>query len=137
MSGHIADKAGNYNVSIVAACLSTIFTLCLWLPGHTNSTAIAFSALFGFSSGTYTALTPALVAQITDISDIGTRSGAIYALSSFAGLVGSPIGGLLLTNAAGSYWKQQVFAGVMLGVGALFFLGCKLYLAKWRLFTKV
>lgn len=137
LSGYVADRVGNFNVSIIAACLSTIFTLCLWLPGQTRSTAIAFSALFGFSSGTYTALTPALVAQITDIRDIGTRSGTIYAFVSIAGLVGSPIGGALITNAEGSYRNLQIFAGIMLGVGALFFVGCKLHLAKWRLFTKV
>ncbi|OAA80553.1 Major facilitator superfamily domain, general substrate transporter [Akanthomyces lecanii RCEF 1005] len=137
LSGYVADRTGNFNVSIIAACLSTIFTLCLWLPGQNRPTAIAFSALFGFSSGTYTALTPALVAQITDIHDIGTRSGTIYAFVSIAGLVGSPIGGALITNAGGSYWKLQIFAGIMLGLGALFFVGCKLHLAKWRLFTKV
>ncbi|KAG8415050.1 hypothetical protein J3458_008932 [Metarhizium acridum] len=137
ISGHVADRAGNYNISILAACLSTIFTLALWLPGHSSATAIAFSALFGFSSGTYTALAPALIAQITDIRDIGTRSGAIYAFVSIAGLMGGPIGGGLITAAGGSYWQLQVFGGVMLGVGTLFFVACKLHLAKWRLFTKV
>jgi MFS family permease len=137
LSGYIADKIGNFNVSIFAACLSTIVTLGLWLPGHSSATAIAYFALFGFSSGTYTALTPALVAQITDIRDIGTRSGSIYAFVSVAGLTGSPIGGALITAAGGSYWKLQAFTGVMLGAGTLFFVACKLHLAKLRVFSKV
>jgi predicted MFS family arabinose efflux permease len=137
LPGYMADKVGNFNISLFAACLSTTLVFALWLPSHSNTTAIAFASLFGLSTGTYTAISPALVAQISDIREIGLRSGAMYAFMSIAALTGSPIGGALITAAGGSYWKLQVFTGVMLATGSMFYGASKLYLAKGKLWTKV
>ncbi|RBR06773.1 hypothetical protein FVER53590_12628 [Fusarium verticillioides] len=137
LPGYIADKVGSFNVSIAAATLSTIFMLGLWLPGHSRESAIAFAALFGFSSGTYTAISPALIAHISDLEEIGTRSGTMYAFMSVAALTGSPIGGALISSAGGSYWKLQVFAGCMLGAGTVFYVLARLYITKGRLWEKV
>lgn len=133
----MADKVGNFNISLAAACLSTVLVFALWLPGHSNATAIAFAASFGFSSGTYTAMSPALVAQISDIREIGTRSGTMYAFMSVAALTGSPIGGALISAAGGSYWKLQVFAGSMLATGSCFYIAARMYLAKGKLRGKI
>lgn len=137
LPGYIADKVGSFNVSIAAATLSTIFMLALWLPGHSHESAIAFAALFGFSSGTYTAISPALIAHISDLEEIGTRSGTMYAFMSVAALTGSPIGGALISSADGSYWKLQVFAGCMLGAGTVCYVAARLYLTKGRLWQKM
>ncbi|KAF5608294.1 major facilitator superfamily transporter [Fusarium subglutinans] len=137
LPGYIADKIGNFNVSIAAATLSTIFMLALWLPGRSHESAIAFAALFGFSSGTYTAISPALIAHISDLEEIGTRSGTMYAFMSVAALTGSPIGGALISSADGSYWKLQVFAGCMIASGTAFYITARLYLTKGRLWEKV
>ncbi|KAM0080048.1 hypothetical protein ACKRZS_007825 [Fusarium odoratissimum] len=137
LPGYIADKVGSFNVSIAAATLSTIFMLALWLPGHSHESAIAFAALFGFSSGTYTAISPALVAHISNLEEIGTRSGTMYAFMSVAALTGSPIGGALISSADGSYWKLQLFAGCMLGAGTALYVAARLYISKGRLWEKV
>ncbi|KAF4435085.1 major facilitator superfamily transporter [Fusarium acutatum] len=137
LPGYIADKVGSFNVSIAAATLSTLFMLALWLPGHSHESAIAFAALFGFSSGTYTAISPALIAHISELEEIGTRSGTMYAFMSVAALTGSPIGGALISSADGSYWKLQVFAGCMLGAGTAFYIAARLYLSKGRFWEKV
>lgn len=114
-----------------------MFVLGLWLPGHSQATAIVFAATFGFSSGTYTALSPALVAQISDIREIGTRSGALYAFMSISALVGSPIGGSLIAKAHGEYWKLQVFTGMMLAGGTLFYSATRFRLTKGKAWVKV
>lgn len=111
--------------------------MALWLPGQDQATAIAFAALFGLSSGTYTAISPALVAQISDIREIGTRSGTMYACMSVAALTGSPIGGALISAAEGSYWKLQVFTGTMLVMGTIFYIIARMHLAKGKLWMKV
>lgn len=137
LPGYMADKVGNYNVSFCAALLSTLLVFGVWLPGHSHATAIVFAAMFGLSTGTYTAVSPALVAQILDIREIGLRSGAMYATMSVAALTGSPIGGALITAAGGGYWKLQVFTGIMIAVGTAFYGAARLYLAKGRLWAKV
>ncbi|KAJ5733526.1 major facilitator superfamily domain-containing protein [Penicillium malachiteum] len=128
LPGYAADKLGNFSISAFAAGLSTVVVFALWLPGHSPALAIAFSTVFEFTSGTYTATNPALVAQISDISEIGTRSGSLYAV---------PIGGALLANKNGSYWEMQVFTGVMLAAGTLFYILARWYLAKGRLWIKI
>ncbi|KAJ5730359.1 major facilitator superfamily domain-containing protein [Penicillium malachiteum] len=137
LPGYAANKVGNFTVSAFAAGLSTVVVFALWLPGHSSALAIAFSAVFGFTSGTYTAISPALVAQISDIAEIGTRSGSLYAVMSIAALTGSPIGRALLANSNGSYWQMQIFTGVMLGAGTLFYIVARWYLAKGRLRVKI
>ncbi|CEL11223.1 Putative MFS monocarboxylate transporter (Mct) [Aspergillus calidoustus] len=137
LPGYAADKLGNFNISICAAGLSTIFVLGLWLPGNSHATVIVFAAAFGFSSGTYTALSPALVAQISDIHEIGTRSGAMYAFMSISALVGSPIGGSLIGTADGNYWKLQVFTGMMLAGGTLFYTLARVHLSTGKIWMKV
>jgi hypothetical protein len=74
--------------------------LALWLPGHSHESAIAFAALFAFSSGTYTAISPALVAHFSDLKEIGTRSGTMYAFMYVAALTVRPIGG----GGGGGFW---------------------------------
>ncbi|KAK1240371.1 hypothetical protein MKX07_004399 [Trichoderma sp. CBMAI-0711] len=115
LPGYIADKVGNYNVSF----------------------SMVFAAMFGLSTGTYTAISPALVAQISDIREIGLRSGAMYGTMSVAALAGSPIGGALITAAEGGYWKLQVFTGIMVAIGSAFYGASKLYIAKGKVWTKV
>lgn len=114
-----------------------MFVLALWLPGNSHATAILFAAAFGFSSGAYTALSPALVAQISDIHEIGTRSGARYAFMSFSALLGSPIGGALISEANGEYWKLQIFTGIMLAGGTLFYCATRFHLTKGEIWVKV
>ncbi|KAL6251783.1 hypothetical protein RBB50_001993 [Rhinocladiella similis] len=135
--GFIADRVGNYNVSTSAACLSGILTFGVWLPGHSHATTIVYAALFGMSSGSYTSITPALLTQISPISDIGLRSGTIYACTSVAALTGSPIGGALIQAAGGSYWKLQTFTGIMLAAGSAFYFSTKMYLSKGQFWRKV
>ncbi|KAF5691906.1 transporter MCH4 [Fusarium circinatum] len=102
-----------------------------------HESAIAFAALFGFSSGTYTAISPALIAHISDLEEIGTRSGTMYAFMSVAALTGSPIGGALISSADGSYWKLQVFAGCMIAAGMVGYIAARLYITKGKLWVKV
>ncbi|KAF5247319.1 hypothetical protein FANTH_6410 [Fusarium anthophilum] len=102
-----------------------------------HESTIAFAALFGFSSGTYTAISPALIAHISDLEEIGTRSGTMYAFMSVAALTGSPIGGALISSADGSYWKLQVFAGCMIAAGMVGYIAARLYITKGKLWVKV
>ncbi|OJJ46593.1 hypothetical protein ASPZODRAFT_96897 [Penicilliopsis zonata CBS 506.65] len=143
LPGYAADRFGSFNISFVAACTTTILVFALWLPTHTVSTAIAFAACFGFTSGTYTALTPALVALICEyerkhdpnpnhhsLNEIGTRSGTLYAFTSVAALTGSPIGGALVSAAGGGYNRLQIFTGAMLAAGSACYFAARMAVAR-------
>lgn len=91
LPGYIADRVGRFNTMIVTSFLSTILVLALWLPARGNVPYILFAAAYGFSSGAFVSLAPALVAQISDIRHIGVRTGSMFAAISIAALVVSSV----------------------------------------------
>lgn len=95
-------------------CIFTgVITLALWLPATGNAPIILFAALFGFGSGAFVSLLPSMLAQISDVRQIGVRTGTVFAIISIAALISNPIGGAIITRWHGSYTGLQIFAGVM------------------------
>ncbi|PYH97072.1 MFS general substrate transporter [Aspergillus ellipticus CBS 707.79] len=117
--GLIADKVGRFNVMAVATAVSGILTFALWLPARGNAPDIVFAVLFGFFSGAYVSLTPALIAQVSPISEIGIRTGSLYFFVSIAVLTGSPIAGALVSVDHGNYGYLEIFAGATMCAGAV------------------
>ncbi|KAI9726857.1 MAG: hypothetical protein M1834_001481 [Cirrosporium novae-zelandiae] len=119
--GYLGDRFGRFNVAIICNAFAGILVLALWLPATGNAPVIVFAALFGFASGAFVSLTPACIAQISDIREIGTRNGSLFAIVSVAALVGSPIGGAIQSSQNGSFKGLQIFSGVMMMAGSVFF----------------
>ena len=122
LPGYAADKLGRYNIQVLMCGLCAVIDLALWLPARGNAPIIVFSALYGFASGAFVSLLPAIIAQISDVRQIGTRTGSMFAVVSLAALIGNPIGGALLNDDGGAYLDAQVFTGVTIAVGTAFFL---------------
>lgn len=136
LPGYLADRFGRYNAMIVTSTTSAILVLALWIPARGNVPYILFAALYGFSSGAFVSLAPALVAQISDIRQLGVRTGSMFMAISFAALVGNPIGGALLAENGGKYLHLQVFCGVTMAAGACVFVLARNSLAGFK-FRKV
>lgn len=84
---------------------------------------IVFSALYGFGSGAFVSLAPALVAQISDLRQVGVRNGTFFSVISFAALTGAPIGGALVPDVLhGDYTRLQIFCGVVMIAGSVIFV---------------
>lgn len=120
---------------MIAMCaLSAIAILALWLLGTLlapGSAAIyvVFVLMYGFASGAFVGMVPALLSQIsTDVSKIGVRQGVLFTCLSIASLTGSPIAGAILNRQHGTYWGLQVFAGAMMVGGVLFFTAARVVL---------
>ena len=105
--GIIADRFGRFNVMIVTTAFSAIMVLALWLPSSGNAPIIVFCALYGFSTGAFVSLGPALIAQISPIKEIGVRSGTFFLCVSVGGLTGNPIGGALVSRDHGNFLYLQ------------------------------
>lgn len=119
---------------ILTTYFSAILVLALWLPAHGTVPAIVFSALYGFSSGAFVSLAPAVVAQISDLREVGVRNGTFFAIISFAALTGTPIGGALVPDVMhGSYTKLQVFCGVVMFVGSTLFVFARSSLVGFKM----
>jgi MFS family permease len=122
MPAYLADKVGPFNIMIIFAALSGVVNLAVWLPAKSNAVVIVFACLYGFASGCILSIIPAMVAQISDIRQLGVRTGALYVLSSFGVLVGSPIAGSIVNSQNGQFSGLMIFCGVTLLMGAAFTL---------------
>ena len=71
-------------------------------------------------------MVPTLVAQISDVRQIGVRNGTNFFVVSFAALCGNPTGGALIAQDQADYTYLQIFSGLTMAVG-----GC-LYAASRR-----
>ncbi|KAL5334726.1 major facilitator superfamily domain-containing protein [Aspergillus crustosus] len=137
---YLADHLGRFNLMILTTALCIILVLALWLPSRNNSTAIVFAALYGFSGGSAVSLAPALVAQISDIREIGVRSGTYFAIASFAALTGTPIAGALLPQPlSGSYLGLELFCAASMVIGGICYVLARAVVPNggWRLGIRV
>lgn len=103
---------------ITTTTLSTVLVLALWIPARSHASIITFSALYGFTSGTFVSMAPALIVQISKVQEIGVRTGTSFFIISAAGLTGNPIAGALVTMDNGGYLYMQLFCGATMAVGA-------------------
>ncbi|KAI1321419.1 monocarboxylate permease-like protein [Xylariaceae sp. FL0255] len=123
LPGIIADKVGRFNTIIAIGFLSGIVTLGLWIPSvHSTGLLVAYLAIYGFTSGGFISLSSAVIAQISDLREIGTRSGVALLVGALGALTGPPLGGAIVTAQHGSYFGLQLFTGLAILVGALFLL---------------
>jgi MFS family permease len=123
--GIVADRLGRFNTIIAIALLSGIITLALWIPGKSTVAIVLYGVVFGFSSGGFISLQPACIAQISDIREIGTRTGTAFLVQAVGALTGSPIGGALVTAYGGSYLGLQLFCGIIMTASGFFYLAAR------------
>jgi MFS family permease len=139
LPGYVGDKVGRFNTMIFMAFLSSILIFAFWIPSTTSAPLIVFAAVYGFSSGAFVSLAPALIAQISEIQQIGARTGAFYTVVSFAVLTGGPIGGALIPSdpEGRSFWKMQVFGGVVMIAGSILFVAARVCIGGASLRARV
>ncbi|KAG6886760.1 hypothetical protein C0995_005119 [Termitomyces sp. Mi166 len=109
--GFFANTLGVINMMTCAtgACAAVIFGM-IGLKDIPGVVLIALS--YGFFAGAFVGLTsPMLVILSRDMSELGMRMGIAFFFSGVGGLIGTPIGGALLTEEF-IWWRPAVFCGV-------------------------
>ena len=98
--GFISDIVGRFNVLGVMMVTTLVVMLVVWLPfGHTNLVALyIFVALFGFGTGSWMAMTPACLGQLSGPHHFGRYFGTSYFVAGLATLVCIPISGELVQS---------------------------------------
>lgn len=143
LPGYYGDKHGRFNVMIAMCALSALVLLVMWLPGtllapRSAAVYIITSLLYGFASGAFVGMVPALLGQISpDITKIGVRQGILFTCSSVATLTGSPSAGAILSRQNGNFWGLQVFTGVMMVACVLLLVLALISLVGFALRVKV
>jgi MFS family permease len=117
----------------VIMALSAVVCLAVWMPVKNTVGIVIFICVFGFSSGAFISLSPALIAQISHVHEIGTKIGTAYTLMSFGALIGSPLGGAIMTAQHGQFWGLQLFCGFCLLAAACILVAARYVLVGFRL----
>lgn len=132
-AGVVADVVGAYNTFVAVSGFAGILVLTLYIAATKAAAIFAFSVMFGFASGAYIAMITPLIVKISPLPEVGYRTGLVFFVSSFSGLVTNPIAGSILERWNGSFTGMKIFSGVMLLVGASIVMVSRLMSTQWRL----
>lgn len=121
---------------IVPAVLAAAVIIFGLIGTHSVAGIVINALLYGFFSGAFVSLPPACFVLLSPNRGlIGTRMGMGFAVISIGGLIGTPIGGIVLgTNSWTSLWA---YAGATAFAGGLL-MGCsRMVRSKGKLIVKV
>ncbi|KAI1469384.1 MFS general substrate transporter [Daldinia caldariorum] len=92
-----------------------------WIGVRDPAALYVFAVLSGIINGGVQTISMAGLPSLTkDLSKVGTRSGMIMTVGSFACLTGPPIAGALIDVADGRYLYMQIWAGCIMLLSAFF-----------------
>ncbi|CAG9986660.1 unnamed protein product [Clonostachys byssicola] len=117
LTGIIGDRFGHFNVIILTVAFTLVCTAITLLPfGTTHVQALyAFSALWGFGSGSFLPLLPVCMGKICDPKEYGRYFGTMTFVNSFGLLISVPIGGQMLDTmgptALSGFYVAVIFLG--------------------------
>lgn len=96
--GFVSDIVGRFNVLGVMMVITLVIMLVVWLPfGSTSLVALyVFVAMFGFGTGSWMAMAPACLGQLSGAQHFGRYFGTSYFIASLATLVCIPVSGELV-----------------------------------------
>lgn len=122
--GFFGDCVGRLNLLSPMALLSGCLSLLLWQFNNSITTLVVFACVYGFSASSVVILPSAAIGQISPDDRLGARIGSFYSIVAIASLIGSPIGGALITDtkAKEGYRGLIIFSVSMaLDICALFY----------------
>ncbi|KAK7222426.1 hypothetical protein V2G26_010429 [Clonostachys chloroleuca] len=128
LAGWWGDQFGAFNSHMLASILCCTSCLAIWLPtGSSLAGLVVFVTMFGFGSGSHMSMNPVCIGKLCGIKSYGRYWATSCTVASFAGLIGVPLGGQLISGAGGEYWSAIVFAGCLYGA-----CGVTMYAAKGK-----
>ncbi|RAH51195.1 MFS general substrate transporter [Aspergillus brunneoviolaceus CBS 621.78] len=129
--GYLADYLGRLNSFFGVTLLSAVGAVGLWIPStllggsspHELPAAracfIVFTVLYGLFASAYIGLfSPALV-ELFGLEEMPRITGIMYMVQGAAGLVGTPVAGLLVRTSHGETTTPRSYLDMAIFVGAL------------------
>ena len=80
---YLSDRLGRFNLLVPSAFLSGLSCLVFWFFAKSLVSVMLFSVVYGFLSGSFVSVINPCVAQISEMSQMGTRTGMLYSIISF------------------------------------------------------
>lgn len=110
----------------MSSLMTTCLTLCLsnsqqqlysWYFSTTLASIYSFAVIFGFASGSFIALVPAVLADFYGVERLGAMMGILF-VALVPGSVVGPLTAGLLFDSQGNYETAILIAGAMVTLSA-------------------
>ncbi|KAF4125988.1 solute carrier family 16, member [Geosmithia morbida] len=113
--GTVGDRVGHFNVLLVMTAVSFILLVVMFVPFGSNSRVLyAFSALWGFCSGSFLSILPVCVSKTCEAKEYGRYYGSVNFVVSFALMISIPANGTMIEEMG-----LQALGGLLAGVLAI------------------
>ena len=125
LPGFFSDIFGRFNVAMITLVFLGIITFVMWLPfATTRAVLFAFSAIYGFSSGSIFSILPVCCGQISKTEEFGRRYSTMYFVVAFGTLVAVPITGAIIgpEKSFKGYDHYVIWCGVTSFVSAICYM---------------
>jgi MFS family permease len=132
---YLADFLGPFNVVIPCAFIASILCFC-FIAVSSSAGMIVLMAFYGFFSGSFVSLPPTIIVHLSlDAREkIGTRLGQAFACIAVGLLVGTPIGGAILSGSG--FDGVWLFGGCLLLASAVGLVGARVLYRGRRFMVK-
>lgn len=108
----------------VPTILASGLSLYLWAFVKSSSGLLIWTLVYGFCANAVQALALGGLGSLTvDKRKMGTRTGMVLSIVSFASLTGPPIASALIDARAGDFLYAQIFGGTTMVCGAMVLVG--------------
>ncbi|KAI1934406.1 hypothetical protein LOZ58_005322 [Ophidiomyces ophidiicola] len=136
LPNYFVDYVGPLNIIFPMALVSSLLAFS-WIAIYSSAGIIALVVLYGFFTGGYVSIAPVVIMTITpDLRDYGTRLGMSFIFVATGALIGTPIGGAIVSFMHGDYLGAKIFAGVCLFSSGVLMAATRFTKTGPRLFAK-
>ncbi|KAF9937301.1 hypothetical protein BGZ67_001394 [Mortierella alpina] len=136
--GLASDYIGDVNSLVISSLFASLSVLFIWVfTGSSIPVMFVFCVLYGFFSGSFTAIVPTVAAHLCGIKRLASVTGLVYGGIALGALIGSPVGGALLDLSDGKdYLSVQLWTGLVLAASTVMTMVLKLMMNP-KLFGRV
>ncbi|KAF5370194.1 hypothetical protein D9757_010621 [Collybiopsis confluens] len=127
-SGIACDKFGAINFMAPMTLVAGVMTFA-WPFARTKAEFIIIGIIYGFTSGVYVSCFLLPIYEMSEVNEIGRKTGMIMSIGAFGALVGPPISGAINTN-TGGFNAVGYYAGSTVILAASFMVVTRQLYAK-------
>ncbi|KAI8069172.1 major facilitator superfamily domain-containing protein [Gongronella butleri] len=129
VTGHIADKIGYMNTTIICSTLAGLSSIIIWTIAYDFNMLMGFACVFGLTGGVFVTLGPSITRIVTGSEKFDTGY-AMFLLLTVLAMYGPNLAAYIESSAgASAFFSYKVFTAVMYISGTLVLLYLKLKLS--------
>lgn len=122
---------------LIPLALGSGILIFTWTAVRDHTALIIFDVFYGIVMAAGQGLFPSSLGSLTtDMSRMGVRNGMVFSVVGIAQLIGTPIGGALISLNNGQYLYAQIFGGLSICIGVCLLVIARCYKTNMKLIVR-